>query len=164
MPLRISNQAHRTFYNPRPTAYAAIRSQNAHLLSRRSLTAATATPTTRIAPEAFAETPTLDLSEGAEDDASATPSTASKSRLDAISRRRLQFLRDPYTIGKHVESVLEKDGRGGYEEALNITRMASKDQQVTVSWNHLIGYLMRKERLVDAIKIFNEVSNAERPF
>ncbi|EFX03203.1 pentatricopeptide repeat protein [Grosmannia clavigera kw1407] len=95
--------------------------------------------------------------EGDASEASSTLSAAASSRVDAISKRRLQFLRDPYTIGKHVEGILQKDARDGFEKALSITRLASKDKQVTVSWNHLIGYLMRKGKLVAAVKLFNEM-------
>jgi hydroxylamine reductase (hybrid-cluster protein) len=75
-------------------------------------------------------------------------------KLQWIVRKHLEHLDDPFKIAQHVEQTLRKDR---YEEALLLTQTVSKDKQCTVSWNHLIGYLLEKQRLHGAIKLFNEV-------
>ncbi|CAK7227864.1 hypothetical protein SBRCBS47491_006713 [Sporothrix bragantina] len=80
---------------------------------------------------------------------------ADKKQLNVLARQRLRYLQDPYTIGKAVQALLAKDGK--YDEALQLTRMASKSHKVMVSWNHLIDYQMRQQRLSSAIKLFNEM-------
>jgi pentatricopeptide repeat protein len=82
--------------------------------------------------------------------------TKDSRRLEWVVRKHLERLDDPYGIAQHVENTLKKDR---FEEALLLTQTASKDNQVVVSWNHLISYLFEKQRLHAAIKLFNEVSN-----
>ncbi len=84
----------------------------------------------------------------------ATGVPAAKPHASTAVRRRLKFLKDPYSIGQAVEETLNKNN---YEEALSLTRLASKDHQVVVSWNHLIGHLMRNDKLSAAVKLYNEV-------
>jgi pentatricopeptide repeat protein len=61
---------------------------------------------------------------------------------------------DPYHIAQYISSALQKDK---FDEALMMTRMASRNKKVEVSWNHLIDYLLKKHRLNAAIKLYNEV-------
>ena len=68
--------------------------------------------------------------------------------------KHLQHLKDPFKIAEHVLRTLEK---GRFEEAALLTRKASRDTKVTVSWNHLIDYQMRNQRLNSALKLYNEV-------
>lgn len=75
--------------------------------------------------------------------------------LDWIVRKHLETLKNPFKIAAHVKQTLAKNK---YDEALALTREASKKAQCTVSWNHLIDYQMQQQRLHAAIKVFNEVS------
>jgi pentatricopeptide repeat protein len=69
---------------------------------------------------------------------------------------------DPYTIGKYVERAL---ARGAFEEAhLLVVKATSRmDHQLTVSWNALIDHMLKKDRIKDAIKIYNDVSGDPDP-
>ncbi|CAK7266769.1 hypothetical protein SEPCBS119000_002199 [Sporothrix epigloea] len=84
-----------------------------------------------------------------------TEGSVDKTKLVALARQRLRYLQDAYTIGKAVEAMLKKEGK--FDEALQLTRMASKDHKVVVSWNRLIDYQMRQQRLTGAMKLFNEM-------
>ncbi|KAJ8123304.1 hypothetical protein ONZ43_g712 [Nemania bipapillata] len=58
-------------------------------------------------------------------------------------------------------TALSKDS---FELAAGITRQASRDTQVTVSWNHLIDYQLQKGRLHTALKLYNEMKKrAQQP-
>lgn len=74
--------------------------------------------------------------------------------LEASVRKVLSLTTDPYHIAQHVARVLEK---GRFDEALMTARMASRNNKVEVSWNHLIDYLMKNHRLHAAVKLYNEV-------
>lgn len=69
-------------------------------------------------------------------------------------KKHLEFLDNNFNIAEHVERTLE---RGDYDEALLLVREASRSHNVVVSWNYLIGYLMRNGRLHAAIKLYNDV-------
>jgi len=64
-------------------------------------------------------------------------------------------LNDPYNVANHVRERLVANA---YDETLLLVQTASKDMKVTVSWNHLIDHLLRKQRLHAAVKLFNDVS------
>jgi pentatricopeptide repeat protein len=84
-------------------------------------------------------------------------SNSTNSRDKAIRwkvKKHLEYLDNNYKIAEHVERTLE---RGDFDEALLLVREASRKGDVTVSWNHLIGYLMRNQRLHAAVKLYNEV-------
>ncbi|OTA93069.1 hypothetical protein M434DRAFT_73704 [Hypoxylon sp. CO27-5] len=70
------------------------------------------------------------------------------------AQKQLQYLKDPLHIADYVKKTLAK---GDFEEAALITRKASKDTKVVVSWNHLIDYHLRHDRLHAAIKLYNEM-------
>ncbi|RCI13958.1 hypothetical protein L249_7926 [Ophiocordyceps polyrhachis-furcata BCC 54312] len=74
-------------------------------------------------------------------------------RLRRVVNKHLTYMDDPWKIGKYVEATLAKDR---FEEALLLTQTVSKDHDVVVSWNHLIGYQMQKQQLTKAIKLFND--------
>ncbi|KAL2155836.1 hypothetical protein VTH82DRAFT_578 [Thermothelomyces myriococcoides] len=74
--------------------------------------------------------------------------------LEASVRKVLSLTTDPYHIAQHVARVLEK---GRFDEALMTARMASRNNKVEVSWNHLIDYLMKNHRLHAAVKLYNEM-------
>lgn len=75
-------------------------------------------------------------------------------QLEFAVGKHLQYLKDPLKIAEHVLATLAKDR---YDEALLLVRTASRDTNVTVSWNHLIDYLMKQQRLNAAIKLYNEM-------
>ncbi|KAK5653128.1 hypothetical protein OQA88_9227 [Cercophora sp. LCS_1] len=75
-------------------------------------------------------------------------------KLEWVVKKHLQYLKDPLEIGEHVKKTLEK---GRFDEALLLTREASRDTAVTVSWNYLIDYQLKEQRLHSAIKLYNEM-------
>lgn len=66
----------------------------------------------------------------------------------------LKYLRDPFKLAEHVAYMLQKDGG---EKALALVRLATKSNAVTVSWNHMLDYYMRKGHVKKAVDIYNEV-------
>ena len=66
----------------------------------------------------------------------------------------LRWLKDPLKLGANVVALLRQDE---FQKALELVRLASKDIQCTVSWNHLVDYEMSKGRVTNASKIYNEV-------
>ena len=58
-------------------------------------------------------------------------------------------------LAGHTVKLLRDDD---FLKALDLVRIASKDVECTVSWNHLINYEMRKARVTEAVKLYNEVS------
>ncbi|RDA93371.1 hypothetical protein CP533_0338 [Ophiocordyceps camponoti-saundersi (nom. inval.)] len=77
-----------------------------------------------------------------------------QARLGRIVKKHLAHMKDPWKIGKYVESALA-DSR--FDEALLLTQTVSQDHPVVVSWNHLIAYQMKKKRFNQAIKLFNDM-------
>ena len=69
-------------------------------------------------------------------------------------KEELRWLRDPLKLAERVVALLRKDE---FQKALELVRLASKDIQCTVSWNHLVDYEMSKGRVTNASKIYNEV-------
>ncbi|KAM0274432.1 hypothetical protein ACHAQH_007840 [Verticillium albo-atrum] len=61
---------------------------------------------------------------------------------------------DPFVIAQHVHRTLAKDR---YDEALLLVQKASKTAQCVVSWNHLIDYQMKKQKLNAAIRLLNDM-------
>ncbi|KAG9549725.1 IMP-specific 5'-nucleotidase-like protein 1, partial [Aureobasidium melanogenum] len=74
--------------------------------------------------------------------------------LEKKIRRELQYLPDPLKLADHVRGVLKK---GDVEKALGLTRIASKDMECIVSWNHIIGHLLSEKQATTALKIYNEM-------
>ena len=66
----------------------------------------------------------------------------------------LRWLKDPLKLGDNTVALLRQDE---FQKALELVRLASKDIQCTVSWNHLVDYEMSKGRVTNASKIYNEV-------
>jgi pentatricopeptide repeat protein len=75
-------------------------------------------------------------------------------KLQAAVKKQLSLAQDPFHIAQHVSKALE---RGSFDEALLLTRTASRNKKVEVSWNHLIDYQMKNRRLHAAVKLYNEV-------
>ena len=78
-----------------------------------------------------------------------------KAKLQRAVNKQLTYIDDPWKIAQHIEQTLAKDR---FDEALLLTQKASKDRQVVVAWNHLIGYQLEKQQLKTAIRLYNEVS------
>ncbi|THX25012.1 hypothetical protein D6D12_07252 [Aureobasidium pullulans] len=74
--------------------------------------------------------------------------------LEKKVRRELQFLPDPLKLADHVRGVLKK---GDVEKALALARIASKDMECVVSWNHIIGHLLSEKQVSAALKLYNEM-------
>ncbi|KAF3064564.1 putative pentatricopeptide repeat protein [Daldinia childiae] len=70
------------------------------------------------------------------------------------AQKQLQYLKDPLHIQDYVRKTLE---RGNFDDAMLITKKASKNSVVTVSWNHLIGYVMQQGKLHAGIKLYNDM-------
>jgi pentatricopeptide repeat protein len=66
----------------------------------------------------------------------------------------LRHLQDPLELATFVRNELGKDR---VEEMLQLTRMASHSMQCVVSWNHIIDHYLAKERVNDALKVYNDV-------
>jgi hypothetical protein len=66
----------------------------------------------------------------------------------------LRHLRDPLELATFVKSELRKDKS---TEMLQLVRMASHSMECVVSWNHVIDHLLVKERVAEALKVYNEV-------
>ena len=77
--------------------------------------------------------------------------TYKKSNLELEAR----WLKDPVKLADHTVKLLREDDP---EKALGIVKLASKDVECTVSWNHLIDYEMSKARVTNAVKLYNDVS------
>ncbi|RYO76804.1 hypothetical protein DL766_007417 [Monosporascus sp. MC13-8B] len=87
------------------------------------------------------------------DDGDGSSTTVAKSK-EWAARKQLRYMQDPYHIASYVTKVLSADR---FEEAALITRLASKDKNVTVSWNELIKYQLKHNRLRAALKLYNEM-------
>ncbi|KAI5202666.1 hypothetical protein E4T38_05523 [Aureobasidium subglaciale] len=74
--------------------------------------------------------------------------------LEKKIRRELQYLPDPLKLADRVRGVLRK---GDVEKALGLTRIASRDMECVVSWNHIIGHLLSEKQVSAALKIYNEM-------
>jgi hypothetical protein len=68
--------------------------------------------------------------------------------------RELQHLQDPLELATFVKSELRK---GKEAEMWQLVRMASHSMQCVVSWNHVIDHYLAKERVSDALKVYNDV-------
>lgn len=75
-------------------------------------------------------------------------------KLESNIKRHLSLTPDPYHIAQSVAGMLE---RNRFDEALMMARMASRNNKVEVSWNHLIDYQLKNHRLHAAVKLYNEV-------
>ncbi|KAF1836217.1 pentatricopeptide repeat protein-like protein [Decorospora gaudefroyi] len=69
-------------------------------------------------------------------------------------KRELRHLQDPLELATFVKNELRKEK---VEEMLQLVRMASHSMQCIVSWNHIIDYYLAKERVNDALKVYNDM-------
>lgn len=81
------------------------------------------------------------------------------SKVESYKKSNLQlelrWLKDPVKLADHTVKLLREDD---LTKAIELVRLASKDVECTVSWNHLIDYEMSKARVAAAVKLFNEAS------
>lgn len=70
----------------------------------------------------------------------------------------LKWLRDPLKLAGHVRQTLRSND---LEKALALCRMASREGQYIVSWNHVIDWLMSRRDVKSAFKIYNEVRRTD---
>ncbi len=84
----------------------------------------------------------------------ATKSPPETSISDKVISKHLQYLNDPLKLSNFVRDKLRRDE---FELALTLVHAASKNNQCTVSWNHLVDWQMSKGRMNAAIKTYNEV-------
>lgn len=68
--------------------------------------------------------------------------------------KQLEYISDPFHIANQVQAILNKDR---FDEAKMMVLKASKGKNIAVSWNHLIDYEMRHQKLHSGIKLFNEM-------
>lgn len=66
----------------------------------------------------------------------------------------LKYLGDPVKLAEHVHYTLRCNKP---EKALDLCRLASKQEEVIVSWNHCVDWYMSQGKIDDAIKIYNEM-------
>lgn len=134
---------------------------NARQLSRhslRTLSQPRCQPIRRIATiatEKLTSTAEATLADEVDDGDASIAAKKQAAKLERAVNKQLEYLEDPWKIGNYVEDALS-DNR--FDEALLLTQKASKDQQVVVSWNHLIGYSLEQQQVRKAIRIYNEVS------
>lgn len=66
----------------------------------------------------------------------------------------LQWVKDPLKLSTKTVDLLRNDE---YGKVVALLRLASREMDCTVSWNHLIDYDMTKGKVTVAIKKYNEV-------
>ncbi|KAI2778971.1 hypothetical protein F4815DRAFT_475705 [Daldinia loculata] len=76
------------------------------------------------------------------------------------AQKQLQYLKDPLHIQDYVRKTLS---RGNFDDAMLITKKASRNTVVTVSWNHLIDYVLQRGKLHAGIKLYNEMKKIGQP-
>lgn len=83
-----------------------------------------------------------------------TKHTAKDATTETALKLELRYLRDPLKLADHVRHTLRGND---VDKALGLCRMASKDMACTVSWNHCVDWHMARGKVVDAMKIYNEM-------
>lgn len=68
--------------------------------------------------------------------------------------KELEYLPDPLKLAEHIHYVLRN---AQPEKALDLVRLASKDRQCIVAWNHIIDFHMKAGRVSEALKFYNEM-------
>ncbi|KAI1500472.1 hypothetical protein F5X99DRAFT_236176 [Biscogniauxia marginata] len=76
------------------------------------------------------------------------------SPVEWAAQKHLQYLKDPLHIAEYVKRAISN---GQFEEALLVTKKASRNTKVTVSWNHLIDYQLRHDRIHAAFRLYNDM-------
>ncbi|KAL2680777.1 hypothetical protein Neosp_008380 [[Neocosmospora] mangrovei] len=127
----------------------------------RAFSAETTTTTSRVPSGTNVLKAELEPTVKEEEEENGVADKKAREKLERNVLKELHYLEDPYKIAERVQAALEKDE---YEKALFMTQKASKDHAVVVSWNHLIGYTLKKQQLRKAIKLYNEMKKrAQEP-
>lgn len=66
----------------------------------------------------------------------------------------LKYLQDKFKLAEHVHYTLRCEQP---LKALDLCRLASKQQNVIVSWNHCVDWYMKRGKHDEAVKIYNEM-------
>lgn len=69
-------------------------------------------------------------------------------------RAELRYLKDPLKLAEHVHYTLRCDKP---VKALDLCRVASRSMECIVSWNHVIDWNMKRNKIPEALKIYNEM-------
>jgi pentatricopeptide repeat protein len=88
-----------------------------------------------------------------EDSANKRPNAITIENKSALIKE-LEWLPDRLKLAQHVHYVLRCNDP---EKALNLCRLASKKEEVIVSWNHVVDWYMRQGKVDDALKVYNEM-------
>ncbi|KAK7949692.1 pentatricopeptide repeat protein [Apiospora saccharicola] len=134
----------------------ALSAEPTHNVLRRSIISATTAQQTR----GYAVAASASVVESAirgETEPVAEPSPMNSKEAKALEwsvNKQLEYLSDPFHIANTVQAILNK---GRFDEAKMMVLKASKDKNIAVSWNHLIDYEMRHQKLHSGIKLFNEM-------
>ena len=86
-----------------------------------------------------------------------SPTTTSrevaKSEQRAL-RKEVEWLKDPVKFAEHVHYVLRNEQ---LDKALDLCRLASRDGNMVVAWNHVINWHMQRRKVNKAIEVYNEM-------
>jgi pentatricopeptide repeat protein len=69
-------------------------------------------------------------------------------------RIELQYLQDPVKLADHVHYTLRCEKP---EKALELCRLAGKEMDCIVAWNHTIAWHMQRGKVNEAFRIYNEM-------
>lgn len=69
-------------------------------------------------------------------------------------RKELDFLQDRFKLAEHVDYTLRNNNP---DKALDMCRLASRNMECVVAWNHVVAWHMKNSRVNKAIDIFNEM-------
>jgi pentatricopeptide repeat protein len=75
-------------------------------------------------------------------------------RDEKALKMELRYLQDPVKLAEHVRYTLRCNKP---EKALDLCRLASRKQEVVVSWNACVDWYMSRNESQHAIKIYNEM-------
>ncbi|KAK8026625.1 hypothetical protein PG991_003681 [Apiospora marii] len=134
----------------------ALSAEPTHNALRRSIVSTTTAQQTRGYAVA-ASAPAVERAIRGEDEPAEEPSPPNSKDAKALEwsvNKQLEYLSDPFHIANQVQAILNKDR---FDEAKMMVLKASKGKNVAVSWNHLIDYEMRHQKLHSAMKLFNEM-------
>lgn len=82
------------------------------------------------------------------------PDPSLSPQLERAVKKELVYLSDPLKHAHHVRQTLRSNE---YDKAVALCRIASRDMQVIVSWNHMIDWLLVRSEVKLALKTYNEM-------
>ncbi|CAK3920693.1 Hypothetical predicted protein [Lecanosticta acicola] len=69
-------------------------------------------------------------------------------------RKEIAWLRDPVKFANHVHYILRNEQP---DKALELCRLASKEGNVVVAWNHVVNWHIQRRKVNRALEIYNEM-------